>query len=103
MLFRSLNVYLNDKLARIFASQGQQRNLAVTLKLAETHAFKQIKGYYPVFLLDEVLSELDDNKKRMLLNNLSQAGFQSFLSSVGYDQSAEINAQIFLIKNGCIV
>ncbi len=98
-----LNVYLNDKLARIFASQGQQRNLAVTLKLAETHAFKQIKGYYPVFLLDEVLSELDDNKKRMLLNNLSQAGFQSFLSSVGYDQSAEINAQIFLIKNGCIV
>ena len=98
-----LNVYLNDKLARIFASQGQQRNLAVTLKLAETHAFKQIKGYYPIFLLDEVLSELDDNKKRMLLDNLSRADFQSFLSAVSYDPSAEINAQTFLLKNGCLV
>lgn len=98
-----LNVYINDKLARIFASQGQQRNLAVTLKLAEIYAFKQIKGFYPLFLLDEVLSELDDNKKRMLLESLSSADFQSFLSSVGYDHTDEIKARTFLLQNGCLV
>ncbi len=98
-----LNVYLNDKLARIFASQGQQRNLAVTLKLAEIYAFKQIKGFHPLFLLDEVLSELDENKKRLLLNHLSQAGFQSFLSSVSHDPMVGVNAQFFSLKNGCLI
>jgi DNA replication and repair protein RecF len=98
-----LNVYLNGKLARIFASQGQQRNLAVTLKLAEIYSFNQIKGFYPLFLLDEVLSELDENKKRLLLNHLSQAGFQSFLSSVSHDPKGGVNAQFFSLKNGCLI
>jgi len=98
-----INIYINDKIARIFASQGQQRNLAVTLKLAEIYAFYQIKGFYPIFLLDEVLAELDEHKKILLLEHLSQAGFQSFLSSVSLDNIARVNSQIFSIKNGCLI
>jgi DNA replication and repair protein RecF len=98
-----LNIYLDDNLARLFSSQGQQRNIAVTLKLAEIYAFKQIKGYYPLFLLDEVFAELDEAKKNLLMEQLSKAKFQSFLSSVSIDNIKRGNSQIFKIKNGCII
>ncbi len=54
-----INVYMDNKLARWFASQGQQRHLVVVLKLAEIYSFAAMTGYYPLFLLDEVLAELD--------------------------------------------
>lgn len=97
-----LNIYLDDKIARLFASQGQQRNLAVTLKLAEIYAFKKIRGFFPLFLLDEVLAELDEAKKKLLIEQLSQASFQSFLSSVSLDNITKVNAQIYSIKNGSL-
>jgi len=98
-----LNIYLDDKLARLFASQGQQRNLAVVLKLAELNAFADINGYYPLFLLDEVLSELDQNHKALLLQELAQADYQSFLTSVETVSVVPNQASNFLVKEGIIV
>lgn len=95
-----INFYQDGRSARIFASQGQQRNLVICLKLAEVYAFKKIKGYYPVFLLDEVLAELDENKRSLLLDHLGRADFQSFLSSVNLESVENYNANLYYVKNG---
>lgn len=81
-----INFYQDGNLARIYASQGQQRNMAISLKLTEIYAYARIKEDYPVFLLDEVLAELDEGKRRMLLAYLQDAEFQSFLTAVKMDE-----------------
>jgi hypothetical protein len=58
---------------RKFGSQGQQRTAALSLKLAEIDLVKQITKDTPVLLLDDVLSELDNNRQKELLELLAQA------------------------------
>ncbi len=67
-----LEIKLNDKSARIFASQGQQRSLSVTMKLAEGEICRTDTGEYPVFLLDDVLSELDERRKAFLQSEMTE-------------------------------
>ncbi|MBP1761645.1 MAG: replication and repair protein RecF [Firmicutes bacterium] len=95
-----INFYLDGRPARIYASQGQQRNIVICLKLAEMYTFKKIKGYYPIFLLDEVLAELDEEKRNLLLKHLQKAEFQSFLSSVNFDPPDDFKAAIYTVANG---
>jgi DNA replication and repair protein RecF len=94
-----INIYHNDKLARFFSSQGQQRTIALSMKLAEMYTFKKIKGFYPIFLLDEVLSELDNEKQRKLLEQLEKEDFQSFLTSV---YIKPLTGNTVIIENGCL-
>jgi len=66
-----IEISLNGNSARIFASQGQQRSLSLALKLAEGEIIKdECGGDYPVFLFDDVLSELDCGRRQYLLSNL---------------------------------
>ena len=62
-----IEIKINGKNARSFASQGQQRSLALALKLAEGEICKEEFGDYPVFLFDDVLSELDDTRRNYML------------------------------------
>lgn len=55
---------------RSFGSQGQQRSAALSLKLAEMELLKQESGEYPVLLLDDVLSELDERRQAKLLERI---------------------------------
>jgi len=67
-----LEIYLDGNRARIFASQGQQRSLSLALKLAEGEIIREeCGGDYPVFLFDDVLSELDAGRRNYLLSNLT--------------------------------
>lgn len=66
-----LEIMLNGRSARLYASQGQQRSLAITLKLAEGEICKTDCGEYPVFLLDDVLSELDEKRRAFLQNEMN--------------------------------
>ena len=63
-----LEIKINGKSARSFASQGQQRSIVLSLKLAEGEVIKEISGEYPVFLFDDVLSELDDGRREYVLS-----------------------------------
>lgn len=56
---------------RSFGSQGQQRTASLSLKLAELEVFNENLGEYPVLLLDDVLSELDENRQNKLLSYVS--------------------------------
>ncbi len=66
-----LDICLDGNRARIFASQGQQRSLSLALKLSEGEIIRdECGGDYPVFLFDDVLSELDRERRAYLLSNL---------------------------------
>ncbi len=64
-----IDIRLNQKSARSYASQGQQRSLALAMKLSEGEICKEMLGDYPVFLFDDVLSELDDIRRDYLILN----------------------------------
>lgn len=66
-----IDIKLNGKSARLYASQGQQRSLALALKLAEGEICREEFGDYPVFLFDDVLSELDVTRRDYLINRMS--------------------------------
>ena len=67
--------------ARGFASQGQQRTAVVSVKLAEAELVARMTGERPVLLLDDVLSELDGERRRALLESLGEPG-QVVITSV---------------------
>ncbi len=63
-----ISLKINDVDVRSFGSQGQLRTTALSLKLAELSLFKEIIGEYPILILDDVLSELDADRQKRLLN-----------------------------------
>lgn len=65
-----IDISINGKNARVFASQGQQRSLALAMKLSEGEICQSETGDYPVFLLDDVLSELDERRRDYLLSSI---------------------------------
>ena len=65
-----LEIDINGKNARAFASQGQTRTAALSLKLAEREIFLRESGEYPILLLDDVLSELDARRQEFVLNRI---------------------------------
>ena len=67
-----LEIYIGDKSARYYASQGQQRSVVLSLKLAEGEVNREICGEYPVFLFDDVLSELDGERRKYLLEGIGE-------------------------------
>ena len=69
---------LNHKSMKLYASQGQMRTAALSLKLAQMNIFQNITGEYPVLLLDDVLSELDLDRRMNLLKMIE--GVQTFIT-----------------------
>ena len=73
-----LEIFINGTAARSFASQGQTRTAALSIKLAEREIFLAETGEYPVLLLDDVLSELDTKRQEFVLNRIG--GGQTLIS-----------------------
>lgn len=84
-----IEIFINNMDSRVFLSQGQQRTLILTLKLAQLKMFHDIKEIGPVILLDDVFSELDENRTNYLLNEIKD--YQSIITATsesfidGYD------------------
>lgn len=66
-----MELTINTHAARLFASQGQQRSLSLSLKLAEGEICREETGEHPVFLLDDVFSELDATRRGYLCEKIS--------------------------------
>jgi DNA replication and repair protein RecF len=71
-------ILINGYDSRVYSSQGQKRTAALCLKLSELEILEEETGEKPVLLLDDVMSELDDNRKKYILKKLE--GFQSFIT-----------------------
>ena len=67
-----LEIYINGVSARSYCSQGQQRSVVLALKLAEGEVCREISGEYPVFLFDDVLSELDEGRKEYVISGIGE-------------------------------
>ncbi|MBO5880002.1 MAG: DNA replication/repair protein RecF [Clostridia bacterium] len=67
-----IEILINGRSARHYASQGQQRSVVLSLKLAEGEVNREICGEYPVFLFDDVLSELDESRKKYILSGIKE-------------------------------
>ena len=65
-----IEININGRGARQYASQGQQRSIVLSIKLAEAEISKKIGGEYPAILLDDVFSELDDSRRNYILGSL---------------------------------
>lgn len=74
-----LGFWINDRDARLYASQGQQRTAVLALKLAELQFMTDELGEPPILLLDDVASELDPHRRNYLLHAV-QEGVQTFVS-----------------------
>lgn len=79
-----LKIMINGIDARKFASQGQQRTAALSLKIAELELVKSEIGEYPVLLLDDVMSELDQNRKNHLMQYIGNK-VQTFITTTDFD------------------
>lgn len=90
-------IELNGKDSRSFASQGQQRSIALSMKLAEGEISKEITGEYPVFLFDDILSELDRSRKEYVLSGLN--GKQVIITCC---EEVDVG-NVYTVKNGEIV
>lgn len=94
-----IDFYLNDVEVKAFGSQGQQRTVALSLKLAELEFIKKVTGEYPILLLDDVFSELDEDRRRKLLKFTSKT--QTIITCTEFKESLKnFDGKIFeIIKN----
>ncbi len=78
-----ISFFINGMDVRTYGSQGQQRTVALSLKLAEIELVKIVAGDNPVLLLDDVLSELDVNRQNHLLDRIGD--IQTIITCTGLD------------------
>ena len=96
-----IEFFINNKEATKFASQGQQRTVVLSLKLAELSLIKNKSNYHHILLLDDVLAELDDVRQAYLLNSIPK-NTQTVITSVDALQFSEKylkDVQILKIEN----
>ncbi len=95
---------INNINVRDFGSQGQQRTVSLSTKLAEIKLIEEEKGILPVLLLDDVLSELDKDRQKFLINNIKN--LQVIITCTGVEdvlKNLSENCNIFNVSNGEII
>jgi len=96
-----IQILLNDRPARLYASQGQQRSIVLSLKLAELELIRQEKGEYPLLLLDDVLSELDHFRRDYLVNFIESAYIQTLITMTSAENHFGSGA-LYFVEEGHI-
>ena len=96
-----VEILINGRSARSFASQGQTRTAALSMKLAEREIILQETGEYPILLLDDVLSELDEKRQEFVLNRIG--GGQTLITCCeDTDISGRTGGKVFTVNGGRI-
>ena len=97
-----LAVSIGGQSAKTYASQGQTRTAALSLKLAQREIFQEDTGEWPVLLLDDVLSELDPRRQSFVLNRIR--GGQVFITCCEEEKLEGLEGgKAFHIQNGKLV
>lgn len=94
-----INIFINDLDTKKFASQGQQRSIALCMKLSLIKLLYDKFEDYPIVLLDDVMSDLDKFRQKQILNLIKDT--QSFITCVNHSFLEDINDyKIYKIENG---
>jgi DNA replication and repair protein RecF len=83
-------ITLNGVDARLYASQGQQRSVVLSLKIAELLILTEISGEKPILLLDDVMSELDQSRRSRLIEVISD--HQVFMTCTEAESLGDMDA-----------
>ena len=100
------SVYINGFNVASYGSQGQQRTAVLSLKLSELELIKEKEGVYPIFFLDDVMSELDEDRRHFLLGLIIDKKVQTFITSINLDyfnNNIKEKSRIFKIEEGKII
>ncbi len=98
------DILINEKSLKTFGSQGQQRSAVLSLKIAEIELIHNETGDYPVLLLDDVMSELDDNRQKYLMDSITKV--QTFItctSDIHFRNTLKDKCNYFKIEEGRVV
>ncbi|MGD9677755.1 MAG: DNA replication/repair protein RecF [Vulcanibacillus sp.] len=98
-------LYINEIDIQSYGSQGQQRTTALSIKLAEIELINNSIGEYPILLLDDVLSELDETRQTYLLKTIGKK-VQTFITTTSInniDLRSIQDSAIFYVENGKVI
>lgn len=98
------DISINDKSLKQFGSQGQQRSAVLSLKIAEIELIHNETGEYPVLLLDDVMSELDENRQKYLMESIKNV--QTFITCTSdghFRNTIRSECSYFKIHEGQVV
>lgn len=96
-------VFVNNANVAFYGSQGQQRTSILSLKLGEVDLIKEREGVYPILLLDDVMSELDEERRHFLLELIINKKVQAFITSINlnyFNNDITKKAKIFKVEGG---
>ena len=97
-----IEIFLDEMNVRNYGSQGQQRSCALSLKIGEATILKNLSGEQPIALMDDVMSELDENRQKYLMKFFD--GWQVFVTCCDLSHKSKINSdKVFEICDGRIV
>ncbi len=85
---------------RAYGSQGQQRTAALSLKLSELEFLRQAAGEYPVLLLDDVMSELDLDRRRNLVGFIERENIQTLITATDGSYFPDHIGKYWHVENG---
>ena len=94
-------VYLNEKSVNVYGSQGQNRTVILSLKMSELQVIKDEIGENPILLLDDFMSELDEERRKNFLNNIGDT--QVFVTCTDRFDLENMQYNIYNVKSGTIV
>lgn len=97
-------VFINGIDTKSFGSQGQQRSAVLTMKFSSLKIIKELTSEYPVLLLDDVLSELDFNRKKYILSTIGD--IQTIITCTGIEDLTSYldkKSKVFKVKDGEIL
>lgn len=92
------NIYLNEKSVNTYGSQGQNRTVVLSLKMSELQVIQDEIGENPILLLDDFMSELDENRRNNFLKNIGQT--QVFVTCTDKIEIENIDYSEFNVDNG---
>ncbi len=97
--------YLNGMDLKRYGSQGQQRTGILSLKMAELQVFYKCFGEYPLLLLDDVMSELDDSRRHYLIEMVKKNKIQTIITGANIELVTEEIAkdEVFSVSEGKII
>jgi DNA replication and repair protein RecF len=97
-----IGIKLGDTDVKVYGSQGQQRTAALSLKLSELALIREVVGESPVLLLDDVLSELDEDRQKALMEYALDC--QCLLTATGVESAVtRRGAAVFEVSGGKII
>ena len=94
------NVYINGELVNVYGSQGQNRTAVLSLKISELEVIYDEIGEYPILLLDDFMSELDEKRRKNFLENIENT--QVIITCTDKITLPNLDYNIYNVKQGKI-